>query len=115
WVRWTGHEPMNTRSLEDIAERLAALLPPQLGAVHDELRDNFHAVLQSQLARLDLVPREEFEATREMLVHTRQKLEALEQQVAELEGRSAGSEDEIDQWRWPRFIAGRRSAWMRSR
>lgn len=78
---------MDTRSLEDIAARLAALLPPQLGAIREELRDNFHAVLQSQLARMDLVPREEFEATRDMLARTREKLGKLEQQVAELETR----------------------------
>lgn len=78
---------MDTRSLEDIAARLAALLPPQLGAIREELRDNFHAVLQSQLARMDLVPREEFEATRDMLARTREKLGKLEQQVAELEAR----------------------------
>lgn len=78
---------MDTRSLEDIAERLTAFLPPQFESVRAELRDNFRAILQSQLTRLDLVPREEFEATREMLAQTRTKLEALEQQVATLEAR----------------------------
>lgn len=78
---------MDRRSLEDIAARLAAVVPPQLGAVREELHENFRAVLQSQLSRLDLVPREEFEATRETLAQTRQKLEELEQQVAELEAR----------------------------
>lgn len=82
---------MDTRTLEDMAQRLADLLPPQLGAVRNELRGNFHAVLQSQLARLDLVPREEFEATREVLAHTRAQLEALQQQVAELEQEAAAA------------------------
>lgn len=76
---------MDIRAIEDIAERLASLLPSQVGPVRDELRDNFRAVLQSQLTRLDLVPREEFEAAQDMLQHTRDKLEALEQQVAALE------------------------------
>lgn len=80
---------MDMRSLEEMAERLAAVLPPQLGAVRDELRDNFRAVLQSQLSRLELVPREEFEATRAMLAQTRSQLEALEQQVAALEAQAA--------------------------
>ena len=79
------HELMDIRAIEEIAERLAGLLPPQVGPVRDELRANFRAVLQSQLARLDLVPREEFEATRDMLTHTRAKLDELERQVAELE------------------------------
>ncbi|ROO24215.1 hypothetical protein SAOR_15510 [Salinisphaera orenii MK-B5] len=73
------------RSIEDIAQRLAQALPPQFGPVRDEVRANFRAVLQSQLSRLDLVPREEFEATREMLAHTRRKLDALEREVEALE------------------------------
>ena len=46
---------------------------------------NFHAILQSALARLDLVSREEFEVQKAVLAKTRQKLEALEQRVAEIE------------------------------
>lgn len=73
------------RSIEDIATRLAQALPPQVAPLRDELHANFKAILQSRLAGLDLVPREEFEAAREMLAHTRRKLETLERQVAELE------------------------------
>ncbi|MBS61410.1 accessory factor UbiK family protein [Salinisphaera sp.] len=73
------------RSIEDIAARLAQALPPQVAPLRDELHANFRTILQGQLARLDLVPREEFEAAREMLAHTRRKLDALEAQVAALE------------------------------
>lgn len=73
------------RSIEEMAARLAQALPPQVGPLRDEMRANFRAILQSQLSRLDLVPREDFEATREMLAHTRRRLEALERQVAALE------------------------------
>lgn len=76
---------MDTRAIEDIAERLAGLLPPQAGPVGEELHANFRALLHSQLARLDLVPRAEFDAARDMLSHTRERLEALERQVAALE------------------------------
>ena len=81
------------RSLEDMAARLANALPPQVAPMREELKANFKAVLQSQLAELDLVPREEFEAAREMLAHTRRKLDALEAQVAALEAErdTAGS------------------------
>ncbi|MDA3921019.1 MAG: accessory factor UbiK family protein [Salinisphaera sp.] len=73
------------RSIEDMAARLANSLPPQVGPLTDEIKANVRAVLQSQLSQLDLVPREEFEATREMLLHTRARLVELEKQVAELE------------------------------
>ena len=74
------------RSIEDIAQRLAQALPPQFGPVRDEVRANFRAVLQSQLSRLDMVPREEFEATRDMLVHARARLGELEARLDALEG-----------------------------
>ena len=44
-------------------------------------------MLRSGLARLDLVTREEFEVQRAVLLRTREKLEALEGTVAELEAR----------------------------
>lgn len=73
------------RSIEDMAARLANALPPQVAPLREELKTNFKAVLQSQLAELDLVPREEFEATREMLTHARKRLSELEERVAQLE------------------------------
>lgn len=73
------------RSIEDMAARLANAVPPQVGPLTDEIKANLKAVLQSQLSQLDLVPREEFEAAREMLAHSRSRLQALELKVAELE------------------------------
>jgi BMFP domain-containing protein YqiC len=47
-------------------------------------------VLQAQLARLDLVTREEFDVQANVLRRTREKLTVLEQRLAELEaGKSA--------------------------
>lgn len=79
------------RSVEDMAARLANALPPQVAPLREELKANFRAVLAGQLAELDLVPREEFEATREMLVHARTRLAELEKRVAQLE--SDGNEN----------------------
>jgi BMFP domain-containing protein YqiC len=42
-------------------------------------------VLQSGLAKLDLVTREEFEVQRAVLLRTREKIEMLERRLAELE------------------------------
>jgi BMFP domain-containing protein YqiC len=80
------------RSIEDIAARLANALPPQIAPLREEIKSNFKAVLQSQLAELDLVPREEFEATREMLAHARTRLAELEQRVARLEADAENNE-----------------------
>ena len=50
-----------------------------------DLEDNFKAVLQSGLARLDLVSRQEFDVQAAVLRRTREKLEALEARLATLE------------------------------
>lgn len=81
---------IDTRQLEELAARLAAVMPPGLGAIRRELEENFSAVLQSQLPRLDLVGREEFAAAQQMLATTRARIQELEQQVEALEQRRAG-------------------------
>lgn len=43
------------------------------------------AVIESGLKKLNLVTREEFDAQQAVLLRTRTKLDALEQQIAELE------------------------------
>jgi len=55
-----------------------------------DLEKNLRAVLQGVFAKLDLVTREEFDVQQAVLLKTREKLEALEAQVARLEARSGG-------------------------
>ena len=43
------------------------------------------SVLAEAVSRLDLITREEFDIQQQVLMRTREKLEALEKQVAELE------------------------------
>ena len=71
--------------LDDLARRLSALVPPGVREGREELQQNFKSVLQTGLARLDLVTREEFEVQRAVLLRTREKLEQLQQAVADLE------------------------------
>lgn len=76
---------INLRSIDELAQRLAALVPPQMGAAGDDLGDAFRSALQSGLARMNLVTREEFDVQRLVLLRTREKVETLEKQVAALE------------------------------
>jgi hypothetical protein len=76
---------IDMRTLEDLSQRLGALLPPSLGEARADLQKNFRAALQAGLTRLDLVTREEFDVQRLVLARTREKLEALEERLAELE------------------------------
>lgn len=71
--------------IDDLARRLSGLVPPGLREGREELQENFKAVLQTGLGKLDLVTREEFDVQRAVLLRTREKLEALERLVAGLE------------------------------
>ncbi|NZA26850.1 accessory factor UbiK family protein [Luteimonas sp. SJ-92] len=75
--------------IDDLARRLSGLVPPAMRDSREELQENFKAVLQSGLTKLDLVSREEFEVQRAVLLRTREKLEALEQAVQWLEAELA--------------------------
>jgi BMFP domain-containing protein YqiC len=77
------------RLLDDLARRLASAVPENVAGLQRDLAQNFKGVLQSQLARLDLVTREEFDVQSAVLRRTREKLAALEQRLAALEGADA--------------------------
>jgi BMFP domain-containing protein YqiC len=77
---------MDTR-IEDLVRRLVEAVPPGLRGLQQDLESNFRAVLRANLARLDLVARDEFTAQSRVLERTRARLEALERQVGELESR----------------------------
>ena len=76
---------MSDESLENIARRLAEAVPEGLRSVREDLESSFRSVLRSSLSKLDLVTREEFEVQEAVLARTREKLEALEALVKELE------------------------------
>ncbi|WP_129641308.1 ubiquinone biosynthesis accessory factor UbiK [Peristeroidobacter agariperforans] len=77
--------PVDPRSLDELARRLAAAVPPGVQALRRDLEENFKAVLQAGLSKLDLVSRQEFDVQAGVLRRTREKLEALEARLAELE------------------------------
>lgn len=74
--------------IDDLARRLSSLVPPGVREGREELQQNFKAMLQAGLGRLDLVTREEFDVQRAVLARTREKLETLQAQVAEMEARA---------------------------
>jgi BMFP domain-containing protein YqiC len=73
------------KSLEELAHKLAGAVPPGLSALRDDLERNFRAILQSGLARLDLVTRQEFDIQAAVLRRSRERLEELERRIAALE------------------------------
>ncbi|MCB1867590.1 MAG: accessory factor UbiK family protein [Gammaproteobacteria bacterium] len=76
---------IDPKLLDDLAKKVAATVPAGLQSMQGELQKNFRAALAAGLSRLDLVTREEFDIQTAVLARTREKLEILQKQIAELE------------------------------
>lgn len=76
---------INATTIDELARRLADLVPPGLQDARADLAGNFRDALRAGLHRLDLVTREEFDVQRCVLLRTREKVEALEMRLAALE------------------------------
>ena len=82
---------VNVTAIDDLAKRLSDLVPAGARQAHDELLSNFRDALRAGLRKFDLVTRDDFDVQRCVLLRTREKVEALEARVAELESLLAGS------------------------
>lgn len=80
---------MSDKSLDELARTLTEAVPEGLRSVQKDLEQNFRSVLKAGLAKLDLVTREEFEVQEAVLARTREKLEALEKRLAEVENNAS--------------------------
>ncbi len=76
---------LNPKKLEEIAKQISASVPPGVKNIADEIESKAKQVMQRKLTELDFVTREEFDVQTQVLARTRQKLEALELRVLELE------------------------------
>ncbi|WMS86119.1 ubiquinone biosynthesis accessory factor UbiK [Pleionea litopenaei] len=76
---------IDPKIIDEISGKMSQLMPPELKKFSQQMEQQWRQVLQSQLSKLELVSREEFDVQSKVLLKTRQKLEVLEQQVAELE------------------------------
>jgi len=73
---------LNAKIIEDISSKLSAVAN---SSPAKDVEKNMRALLAQGFAKLDLVTREEFDVQTQVLLRTREKLAALEAQVAELE------------------------------
>ncbi len=79
------NRPMFADRLEPLLQSLLAFYPNAGSPFREELKKNVRTWLSAALARMELVTREEFDVQAALLSRTRQRLEALERQIAALE------------------------------
>lgn len=73
---------LNSKSLDELAARIGQMLE---NSPAKDIEKNIRTVLANGLAKLDVVPRAEFDVQAQVLLRTREKLDALEKRMAELE------------------------------
>lgn len=76
---------INAKKIEEIARQITDAIPPGVKTMAEGAEEKIKQTLQAQLAKLDVVTREEFDVQTKVLAKTRAKLDALEAKIAELE------------------------------
>ena len=76
---------LDPKKLEEIAKQITESIPPGVKTMAEGAESKVKQILQAQLSKLDVVSREEFDVQSQVLIRTREKLEALEARIAELE------------------------------
>ena len=70
---------------DDLSRKLVDGLPSGLQSLQGDVERNVKASLEAGLRQMNLVSRDEFEIQQAILMRTREKVDALEKRVAELE------------------------------
>ncbi|EPJ47277.1 MAG: hypothetical protein OFPII_14100 [Osedax symbiont Rs1] len=76
---------MNEKFIDGLSQQFSALVKNLPKGAELPGQEQVKALLQSALAKLDLVTRDEFDAQAAVLSRTRQKVEALEVRMTKLE------------------------------
>lgn len=75
---------MQTQQINQLADKIEALLPPGLKQVKNDFDAKLKNLLQQQLSKMDFVSREEFDIQSKVLARTREKLEQLEKRIEQI-------------------------------
>ncbi|MDH5766112.1 MAG: accessory factor UbiK family protein [Gammaproteobacteria bacterium] len=76
---------ISNQTINELAEKISAVLPDSIKAVQSDLEKNLRAVLESSFSKMNLVSREEFDVQSALLARSLEKLQQLEKQIEELE------------------------------
>lgn len=83
---------IDPKKIEQIARQVHESMPKGIREFGEDVEKKIRQTLQSQLTRLDLVSREEFDVQTQVLLRTREKLALLEQRISDLETRHTSEE-----------------------
>lgn len=73
---------IDKNKIQEISDKIRKIID---NSPMSDIEENINALLQSTFTKLDLVSREEFDVQTQVLKRTREKLEALESKLDELQ------------------------------
>ena len=76
---------ISNHSINQLSDKINALLPPGLQQVKSDFEQRLKTLLQQQLAQYEFVSREEFDIQARVLQRSRAKLESIEARLKLLE------------------------------
>lgn len=76
---------IDNQTINRLSTKINELLPPGLQQTKADFDARLKSLLQQQLANYEMVSREEFDIQARVLARTREKLEAIEARLNELE------------------------------
>jgi BMFP domain-containing protein YqiC len=76
---------MLKEKIETAISDITKILPEDLDILKDDLEKNIRATLNATFSKMELVTREEFDIQASLLSRTREKLEALQKKLSEME------------------------------
>jgi len=77
--------PFSKDVLDSLQQKMPEGITTGLQGLQSDIEQNIRAATEANLKKLNLVTREEFDIQQQVLLRTREKLEALEKKVAEFE------------------------------
>ncbi|CAA2929840.1 ubiquinone biosynthesis accessory factor UbiK [Arsenophonus endosymbiont of Bemisia tabaci] len=76
---------LDAKKIEQVVRQIKDTFPQGIGDLGEDLDKKLRAILQSQLGKLDLVSREEFDIQTQVLLRTREKMAQMEKRIEQLE------------------------------
>ncbi|MCD8524911.1 MAG: accessory factor UbiK family protein [Gammaproteobacteria bacterium] len=71
--------------LDDIVEKISAVLPQDIQALTEDLKKNIRVILDSAFEKMHLVTREEFEVQKQIVARVQERVQELENKVESLQ------------------------------
>ncbi|HGJ5859979.1 MAG TPA: accessory factor UbiK family protein [Arsenophonus nasoniae] len=87
---------LDAKKIEQVVRQIKDTLPQGIRNLGEDLDKKLRATLQSQLGKLDLVSREEFDIQTQVLLRTREKMIEMEKRIEQLEKKPLANENKYE-------------------